>query len=342
MAYALSKRCAMMQPTRLGMGRHIARSYGTLLMADHDNKLLAKGTLHSVAAAAKLPGVTSVDLLVLGKGCEKVSAEASSIAGVSKVLVADSEQFEHPVADTVSELLLAVQKARGYKVIAGVASSLSKEVLPRLAAKLDVQPISDVIAIGGEEGVFSRPMYAGNAIATVKSSDDVKVLTFRPTAFPAASAAAAGAVVEQLPIESYASAGIQWVSDSEKSSDKPQLSSANRVVSGGRGLKNGENFTTVLEPLCDKLNAAMGASRAAVDAGFVPNELQVGQTGKVVAPELYMAVGISGAIQHLAGMKDSKTIVAINKDPDAPIFQVADYGLVGDLFVEVPELTTKL
>jgi len=185
-------------------------------------------------------------------------------------------------------------------------------------------------------------MYAGNAIATVKSNDPVRVLTFRPTAFEPAGAAPSPAAVEPVATETYESAGITWVSDSEKQSDKPQLSSASRVVAGGRGLKNGENFTEVLEPLCDKLNAALGASRAAVDAGYVPNELQVGQTGKVVAPELYIAVGISGAIQHLAGMKDSKTIVAINKDADAPIFQVADYGLVGDLFEKVPELTSKV
>lgn len=271
-----------------------------------------------------------------------MAAECSSLAGVGKVLLAESDQLEHPVADTTSELLLALQKAKGYKVIAGVASSLSKEALPRLAAKLDVQPISDVIAVGSEDGVFSRPMYAGNAIATVKSNDEIRVLTFRPTAFEAAGQASAPASVESVAAETYASAGIEWLSDSEKASDKPQLSSASRVVSGGRGLKNGENFEKVLEPLCDKLNAAMGASRAAVDAGFVPNELQVGQTGKVVAPELYVAVGISGAIQHLAGMKDSKTIVAINKDPDAPIFQVADYGLVGDLFEKVPEMTGKI
>jgi len=318
-----------------------SRAYATLLVAEHDNKSLNKATLHAVAAAAKLPGSERLDLLVLGKGCEGVAKEGAAIAGVGKVLLAESEQLEHPVADTTAELLLSLQRSGGYASIAGVSSSLCKEALPRLAAKLDVQPISDIIDVGEEEGVFSRPMYAGNAIATVKSNDSVKVLTFRPTAFEAAGAAATPAAVESVAATAFDSAGIQWVSDSEKTSDKPQLSSAGRVVAGGRGLKNGENFEKVLEPLCDKLKAAMGASRAAVDAGFVPNELQVGQTGKVVAPELYVAVGISGAIQHLAGMKDSKTIVAINKDVDAPIFQVADYGLVGDLFEKVPEFTEK-
>jgi len=320
----------------------VGRGYATLVVAEHDNKVLNKATLHAVAAASKLPGATSVDLLVLGKGCGNVAEEGAGAAGVSKVLVAESDQLEHPVADTMAEMLLALQKDKGYSVVAGVSGSLCKETLPRVAAKLDVQPVTDIIGVGEEDGVFQRPMYAGNAIATVKSSDAVKVLTFRPTAFEPAAAAASAAAVEQVAAATYESAGIEWMSDSEKASDKPQLGSASRVVSGGRGLKNGENFTEVLEPLCDKLNAAMGASRAAVDAGFVPNELQVGQTGKVVAPELYVAVGISGAIQHLAGMKDSKTIVAINKDADAPIFQVADYGLVGDLFEKVPELTKKL
>lgn len=319
-----------------------SRGYATLLIAEHDNKALNKATLHALSAASKLPGSTSIDLLVVGKGCGAVATAGAASQGVSKVLLMESDQLEHPVADIMSELLLAMQKAHGYKVIAAVSSSMSRETLPRLAAKLDVQPVTDVIAVGAEDGVFSRPMYAGNAIATVKSSDSIRILTFRPTAFEAAGAATSPAVVETVAAGTYASAGIQWLSDSEKASDKPQLSSANRVVAGGRGLKNGENFVTVLEPLCDKLNAALGASRAAVDAGFVPNECQVGQTGKVVAPELYIAVGISGAIQHLAGMKDSKTIVAINKDADAPIFQVADYGLVGDLFEKVPELTKKL
>lgn len=318
------------------------RGYSTLLVAEHDNKALNKATFHAVTAASKLPGSTSLDVLVLGKGCSDVAKAAAAVNGVSKVLLVEADQFEHPVADTAAELLLALQKDKGYAAIAGVASSFCKELLPRVAAKLDVQPVTDVVAVAAEDGVYNRPMYAGNAIATVKSSDKVRILTFRPTAFEAASPSATVAAIESVATPSCAGSGIAWVSDSEKASDRPQLSSASRVVAGGRGLKSGENFGTVLEPLCDRLNAAMGASRAAVDAGFVPNELQVGQTGKVVAPELYVAVGISGAIQHLAGMKDSKTIVAINKDPDAPIFQVADYGLVGDLFEKVPELTAKV
>jgi electron transfer flavoprotein alpha subunit len=336
-------RCSLARaPCRTLAGTGAGRNYATLLIADHDNKALDKATLQAVSAASKLPGSDKLDVLVLGKGCGAVAQEAAKASGVSKVILAESDQLEHPVADVTSELLLALQKANGYAAIAGVASSLCKESLPRLAAKLDVQPITDIIDVGQDDGTFTRPMYAGNAMATVKSHDSIRVMTFRPTAFEAAAASASPAEVESMSTAVYDSAGIEWVSDSEQSSDKPQLSSASRVVSGGRGLKNGENFTKVLEPLCDKLNAAMGASRAAVDAGFVPNELQVGQTGKVVAPELYVAVGISGAIQHLAGMKDSKTIVAINKDADAPIFQVADYGLVGDLFEKVPELTEKI
>lgn len=327
--------CAVLPASR-------GRAYATLLLAEHDNKALNKATLHAMAAASKLPGSDRVDVLVLGKDCGAVAKECAHIEGVGKVLLAECESLEHPVADTTCDLLLALQKANGYETIAGIASSLCKETLPRMAAKLDVQPITDVIAIGDEDGVFNRPMYAGNAIATVKSSDPVRIITFRQTAFEPAAVAGSAAAVEEVPVSTLTSAGIKWLSDSEKKSDKPQLSSAGRVVAGGRGLQNGDNFTKVLEPLCDKLNAAMGASRAAVDAGFVPNELQIGQTGKVVAPELYVAVGISGAIQHLAGMKDSKTIVAINKDPDAPIFQVADYGLVSDLFETVPEMTGKI
>jgi len=316
------------------------RGYSTLIVAEHNNKTLAKSTLQAVAAASKLPGSDKLDIVVLGQGCKSVADEAAKAAGVNKVLLAEADDFAHPTPASTSDLLLQLQKDNGYSVIGGVASSLCRETLPRMAAKLDVQPISDVIGVESDD-TFTRPMYAGNAIATVKSSDSVKIVTFRPTAFEAV-AETGSAAVENFSPSGHDAAGISWVSDSEVASDKPQLSSAKRVVSGGRGLKNGENFKEVLEPLCDKMQAAMGASRAAVDAGFVPNELQVGQTGKVVAPELYVAVGISGAIQHLAGMKDSKTIVAINKDADAPIFQVADYGLVGDLFTEVPELTKKL
>jgi len=295
-----------------------------------------------MTAASQLHGSDSVDLLVLGKDCAAIAEAGAKVSGVSKVLVAESDQLAHPVADTTTEFLLALQKSHGYKVIAGVTSSLCRESFPRLGAKLDVQPITDVIAVGAEEGVYTRPMYAGNAIATVKSKDAVQIITFRPTAFDAAAEAASAAPVESVSTETYASAGIEWISDSAKRSDKPQLASCERVISGGRGLKNAEKFAEILEPCADKLKAAIGASRAVVDAGWCANELQVGQTGKVVAPDLYIAVGISGAIQHLAGMKDSKTIVAINKDADAPIFQIADYGLVGDLFEVVPELTKKV
>ncbi|CAE7388329.1 ETFA [Symbiodinium sp. CCMP2592] len=318
------------------------RGYATLLLAEHNNQTLNKATLHAVTAASKLPGCTSVDLLVAGKGCGEVAKEGATAQGVSKVLLAEADPLEHPVADTLAELLESLQKQNSYKCVAAVSSSLAKETLPRLAASLDVQPITDILEVAEEDGVYRRPMYAGNAIATVQSSDDVRLLTFRQTAFEAAGAAASAAPVEAVDAKTGAGAGIEWLKDSEAQSDKPQLNSASRVVAGGRGLKSGENFEKVLEPLCDKLKAALGASRAAVDAGFVPNELQVGQTGKVVAPQLYIAVGISGAIQHLAGMKDSKTIVAINKDADAPIFQVADYGLVTDLFEAVPELTEKV
>ena len=306
------------------------------------NKNLDKSTMHAVAAASRLPGLTSLDLLVSGKGCGAVAQEASAVEGVTKVLLAESDDLEHQVADTMSEFLLALQAKSQYTVIAGPASSSARDSLPRVAAKLDVQPVSDIISVESEDGVFVRPTYAGNAIARVKTSDAVRVLTFRPTAFEPSGVASSAAPVESVQTAAHDSTGTKWLSESVKASDKPQLGSASRVVSGGRALQSSENFENVLEPLCDKLTAAMGASRAAVDAGYVPNELQVGQTGKVVAPELYVAVGISGAIQHLAGMKDSKTIVAVNKDPDAPIFQVADYGLVGDLFEIVPELTKKL
>ncbi|CAE8599991.1 unnamed protein product, partial [Polarella glacialis] len=253
-----------------------SRGYATLLVAEHDNKSLHKVSLHALAAASQLPGCTSIDFLVAGKGCGEVVKAGAAAKGVSKVLHLECDTMEHPVADTFAELLFSLQQSGKYKVIAGVSSSFLRETLPRLAVKLDVQPVTDVIAVGKEEGVFSRPMYAGNAIATVKSSDPIHILTFRPTAFEPAGEAASPAAVEIVPAGSFQGAGIQWVSNSEKSSDKPLLASANRIVAGGRALKSGENFDTVLGPLCDKLKAALGASRAAVDAGFVPNELQVG------------------------------------------------------------------
>merc|ERR1719159_1001534 len=265
-------------------------------------------------------------VLVVGAGADAAAKDAAAIAGVEKVLCVESGAN----CESTASLIQKLQEKNSFTHIVGPSSTFCKDVLPRAAALLDVQPISDVVSVK-DDSTFVRPMYAGNAMATVKSKDAVKLVTFRPTAFEAAGAAASAAAVESVPSETHASCGIQWMSDSEAASDKPQLSSCNRVVSGGRALKSGENFEKVLEPLCDKLKAAMGASRAAVDAGFVPNELQVGQTGKVVAPDLYIAVGISGAIQHLAGMKDSKTIVAINKDAEAPIFQLSDFGLVADL-----------
>jgi len=319
----------------------LRRHYGSLILADHDGKSMAKSTAHVVSGCSQLPGATEHSVLVCGKDVGKVAEECAALTGVSKVLVVDSDAVQNAGADKMAELLVAMQKDLGFKVIAGANSSDAKDILPRVGAKLDVQPITDVLKVGDEAGVYERPMYAGNAIATVKSKDETQILTFRTTAFEAAEAGGSGAT-EDFAAPSLEGAGQEFVSQSEKADDKPQLGSAPVVVSGGRALQNAENFEKVLQPLCDAMGAAMGASRAAVDAGFVPNEMQVGQTGKVVAPNLYVAVGISGAIQHLAGMKDSKTIVAINKDADAPIFQIADVGLVADLFEAVPEMTGKV
>eukprot|EP00397_Hematodinium_sp_SG-2012_P034704 GEMP01037243.1.p1 GENE.GEMP01037243.1~~GEMP01037243.1.p1 ORF type:complete len:316 (+),score=89.57 GEMP01037243.1:148-1095(+) len=304
-----------------------SRSFATLVIADHDSSgQLAKATYHAVSAAKNWEKGT-VSLLVTDK------AGAKEAAGLGNVYVAECK--------TVDALCDAIEKLHAkekFTHVCGPASSVPRDVLPRFAAKIDVQPISEIISVVDDK-TFKRPMYAGNAIATVRSSDPVKVLTIRTTAFPPAEPSGEGKV-ENLDVSDGT---IKWVADSGKTDDdRPKLGSAKRVVSGGRGLASGENFEKVLQPLCDALGAAMGASRAAVDAGYVPNELQVGQTGKVVAPDLYIAVGISGAIQHLAGMKDSKTIVAINKDADAPIFAVADYGLAADLFVAVPELVSKV
>jgi electron transfer flavoprotein alpha subunit len=305
-----------------------------LVIAEHDNSSLKASTLHAITAATQCGG--AVHVLVAGHGCEGVACQAASIAGVARVLAADAPHLADGLAETLSQQALSV--AGGYTHILAPATVYGKNVAPRLAALLDVGQLSDIIAVIAPD-TFERPIYAGNAIATVQSLDPVKVITVRTTAFDPA-AAGGNAVVEQIDAVG-ASGRSALVAREVAPLERPELTSAKVVVSGGRGLGSGDNFK-LLEPLADKLGAAIGASRAAVDAGFVPNDWQVGQTGKVVAPQLYIAVGISGAIQHLAGMKDSKVIVAINKDPDAPIFQVADYGLVGDLFEVVPQMTAAL
>lgn len=307
----------------------------TLVIAEHDNHALKGSTLNTVTAAAQCGGY--VHVLVAGHNAGAVASAAAQIAGVSKVLHADGAQFEHGLAENVAEQILAI--AAGYSHILAPATSYGKNVLPRVAAKLDVSQISEITKVDSAD-TFERPIYAGNAIATVQSEDAVKVITVRTTGFDAAAATGGSAAVEA--ISAVADSGkAAFVSLEVAKSDRPELTAAKVIVSGGRGMGSGDNFK-LLEPLADKLNAAMGASRAAVDAGFVPNDWQVGQTGKIVAPQLYIAVGISGAIQHLAGMKDSKVIVAINKDPEAPIFSVADYGIVGDLFEVVPQLVAEL
>jgi len=306
-----------------------------LVIAEHDNASLKGSTLNTVAAAALCGG--DVHILVAGHGCAAVAAAAAQIAGVSKVLVADAAQFEHGLAENVAAQVLAVASA--YSHILAPATAYGKNILPRVAAKLDVGQISEITKVDAPD-TFERPIYAGNAIATVQSTDAVKVITVRTTGFDAVASTGGAAAIENLTAVA-ASGQSAFVSREFAKSDRPELTAAKVIVSGGRGMGSGENFK-ILEPLADRLGAAMGASRAAVDAGYVPNDWQVGQTGKIVAPTLYIAVGISGAIQHLAGMKDSKTIVAINKDPEAPIFSVADYGLVGDLFDAVPALVKEL
>ena len=305
-----------------------------LVLAEHDGTALKPATLNTVAAAAKLG---EMHVLVAGSGCAGVADEAAKIAGVAKVLVADDAIYAHPLAEELAPLLARL--AKNYSHLLASATTFGKNVMPRAAALLDVAQLSDISAIVSAD-TFERPIYAGNAIATVKSSDAVKIVTVRATAFPAADAAGGNAAIENIPAAD-ATGLAQYVGAEIAKSERPELTAARIVVSGGRGLQSGENFK-LLERLADRLGAAVGASRAAVDAGFVPNDYQVGQTGKIVAPELYIAIGISGAIQHLAGMKDSKVIVAINKDEEAPIFQVADYGLVGDLFEIVPALDQAL
>ncbi|CPH38889.1 electron transfer flavoprotein subunit alpha/FixB family protein [Bordetella pertussis] len=303
----------------------------TLVIAEHDNAQLKGATLNTIAAASRLGG--EVHVLVAGSGAQAVAEQAAQAARVSKVLLADAPQL----AENLAAQVLAV--AGGYSHILFAATASGKNVAPRVAAKLDVAQISDIIGVESAD-TFQRPIYAGNAIATVQSGDAVKVITVRTTGFDAVAAQGGSAAVEAL--DAVADSGLsRFVGREVAKSDRPELAGARVVVSGGRGLGSAENFK-ILDPLADKLGAALGASRAAVDAGYAPNDWQVGQTGKIVAPQLYVAVGISGAIQHLAGMKDSKVIVAINKDPEAPIFGVADYGLVGDLFQVVPELTGAL
>ncbi|PVX61069.1 electron transfer flavoprotein subunit alpha/FixB family protein [Paraburkholderia unamae] len=307
-----------------------------LVIAEHDNASVKAATLNTVAAAQKIGG--DVHVLVAGHNAQAAADAAAKIAGVAKVLLADAPQLEQGLAENVEATVISI--AKNYSHILAPTTAAGKNVTPRIAAKLDVAQISDITAVDSPD-TFERPIYAGNAIATVQSADPVKVITVRTTAFDAAAAEGGNAAIEKL--DAAADSGLsQFVSREVTKLDRPELTSASIIVSGGRGLGSGENYTKVLEPLADKLNAALGASRAAVDAGYVPNDYQVGQTGKIVAPGLYVAVGISGAIQHLAGMKDSKVIVAINKDEEAPIFSVADYGLVGDLFTVVPELAGAL
>jgi electron transfer flavoprotein alpha subunit len=306
-----------------------------LVIAEHDNASLKGSTLNTVTAAAQCGG--DVHVLVAGSNAGAAAEAAAKIAGVSKVIVADAAHFADGLAENVAEQVLAL--AGAYSHILAPATAYGKNILPRVAAKLDVAQISEITKVDAPD-TFERPIYAGNAIATVQSSDKVKVITVRTTGFDAAAATGGSAAVETA--AAVADSGkSSFVGRELAKSDRPELTAAKIIVSGGRGMGSGEAFK-ILEPLADKLGAAMGASRAAVDAGYVPNDWQVGQTGKIVAPSLYIAVGISGAIQHLAGMKDSKTIVAINKDPEAPIFSVADYGIVGDLFEIVPQLVAEL
>ncbi len=307
----------------------------TLVIAEHDNAALKSATLNTVTAATPLGG--DIAVLVAGQHCDAVAQAAAQVAGVKKVLVADAPHYANQLAENMAALVVSL--AGGYTHILAPATAAGKNTLPRVAALLDAAQLSDVIKVESPD-TFVRPIYAGNVLATVRSSDKIKIMTVRGTAFPAATAIGGSASIEPVPVA--ADAGVSsFVGQQLTKSDRPELTAAKIIISGGRGMGNGENFK-LLEDVADKLGAAVGASRAAVDAGYVPNDYQVGQTGKVVAPELYIAVGISGAIQHLAGMKDSKVIVAINKDEEAPIFQVADYGLVADLFVAVPEMSKEL
>jgi electron transfer flavoprotein alpha subunit len=307
----------------------------SLVLAEHDNGSIKAATLSAVTAAKAVGG--DIHILVAGKGCAKAAEAAAKIDGVAKVRVADGDMYAHQLAEPLAALIVGL--AGDYSHLIAPATTTGKNVMPRVAALLDVAQISDISAVVSAD-TFVRPIYAGNALATVQSKDAKKVITVRGSSFDKAKTEGGSAAIENLPTATDPGVS-KFVSAALSKSERPELTSARIVVSGGRGMGSGENFK-IIDALADKLGAAVGASRAAVDAGFVPNDYQVGQTGKIVAPELYIAVGISGAIQHLAGMKDSKVIVAINKDPEAPIFQVADYGLVGDLFQVVPELTKSL
>ncbi|KFB41303.1 AGAP004031-PA-like protein [Anopheles sinensis] len=309
----------------------------TLVVAEHNNETLNPITANAVTAAKKLGG--DVTVLVAGTKVGPVSEAAAKLDGVAKVLVAEGDAFKGQLAESLTPLVLATQNQFKFTHIVAGATAFGKAVLPRIAAKLDVSPISEIIGVQSAD-TFVRTIYAGNAIQTVKSKDPVKVITVRGTNFEATGAAGSAAAIEKAPEGDFSSKTTEFVSQELTKSDRPSLTAAKIIISGGRGMKSGDNFK-MLYDLADKWGAAVGASRAAVDAGYVPNDLQIGQTGKIVAPELYVAVGISGAIQHLAGMKDSKTIVAINKDPEAPIFQVSDYGLVADLFKVIPEINEK-
>jgi electron transfer flavoprotein alpha subunit len=311
-----------------------------LVIAEHDNQAIKAGTLHAVTAAVEIgkAGGGDVHMLVAGQGCRAAADAAAKIAGVAKVLLADDATYDHGLAENWAPLVVKLAQG-GHSHVLATATTFGKNLMPRVAAMLDVMQISDISAVVSAD-TFVRPIYAGNALATVQSKDAIKVITVRGTAFAPAETSGGSGTVEA--IEGTGSAGLsEFVRAELSKSERPELTSARVIISGGRGMQSGDNFP-ILEKVADKLGAAVGASRAAVDAGFVPNDYQVGQTGKIVAPELYIAVGISGAIQHLAGMKDSKVIVAINKDEEAPIFQVADYGLVGDLFKVVPELDEEL
>ena len=306
-----------------------------LIIAEHDNATLKSATLHTVTAAQKIGG--EIHILVAGQGVDGAASAAAKVAGVSKVLKADDAAYAHQLAENVAKLIVSL--APNYSHVLAAATVNGKNFMPRAAALLDVQQISEISGIESAD-TFVRPTYAGNAMTTVQSSDKIKIITVRATAFDLAPAEGGSAAIENA--AAAGDAGLsKFIGQEVQKTERPELTSARVVVSGGRGMQSGDNFK-LLEAVADKLNAAVGASRAAVDAGFVPNDYQVGQTGKIVAPEVYIAIGISGAIQHLAGMKDSKVIVAINKDPEAPIFQIADYGLVGDLFEIIPALTAEL